>query len=80
MQAAESEGCALGNIAQLPVLDSPECGNSVIGGAIDLGSEFERRLAVGGQLACQLRTAVKDRLGECTSQCSLTCACNCQGR
>ncbi len=36
----------------------------MIGGVLDLGSEFERRLAVGGQLACQLRTAVKDKLGK----------------
>lgn len=28
-----------------------------------MDSEFERRLAVGAQLACQLRTAVKDKLG-----------------
>ena len=36
----------------------------MIGGALDLGSEFERRLAVGSQLACQLRAAVKDKLGK----------------
>lgn len=36
----------------------------MIGGVLDLGSEFERRLAVGGQLACQLRGAVKDKLGK----------------
>lgn len=54
----------LASSAQLPPLESPGCGNHVIGGALDLGSEFERRLAVGGQLACQLRAAVKDKLGK----------------
>lgn len=49
--------------SQLPALESLECGNHVIGGILDVGSEFERRLAVGAQLACQLRTAVKDKLG-----------------
>ena len=54
----------LASSAQLPALESPGCGNHVIGGVLDLGSEFERRLAVGGQLACQLRAAVKDKLGK----------------
>jgi len=64
LQASDGEGSLPASSAQLLALESPECGNHVIGGALDLGSEFERRLAVGGQLACQLRTAVKDKLGE----------------
>ena len=48
---------------QLPALESPECGNHVIGGSLDVDSEFERRLAVGAQVACHLRTTVKEKLG-----------------
>lgn len=62
MQASSSEQAAP-DASQLPALDSPECGNHVIGGSLDLDSEFERRLAVGAQLACRLRTAVKEKLG-----------------
>ena len=64
LQASDGEGSLLASSAQLPALESSGCGNHVIGGVLDLGSEFERRLAVGGQLACQLRTAVKDKLGK----------------
>ena len=62
LQAASSD---LSEGSQLPALESPECGNHVVGGSLDLDSEFERRLAVGAQLACQLRNAVKDKLGMC---------------
>lgn len=44
-------------------MDSPDCGNHIIGGSLDFDSEFERRLAVGAQLACHLRAAVKEKLG-----------------
>ncbi|KAA6422642.1 MAG: hypothetical protein FRX49_07502 [Trebouxia sp. A1-2] len=71
--ACDGESSLLASSAQLPPLESPGCGNHVIGGALDLGSEFERRLAVGGQLACQLRAAVKDKLGY---TCSAGVACN----
>ncbi|KAL0033669.1 hypothetical protein WJX79_011083 [Trebouxia sp. C0005] len=73
LQACDGESSLLASSAQLPPLESPGCGNHVIGGALDLGSEFERRLAVGGQLACQLRAAVKDKLGY---TCSAGVACN----
>ncbi|DBB00910.1 hypothetical protein WJX77_007765 [Trebouxia sp. C0004] len=73
LRASDGEGTLLASSAQLPALESPGCGNHVIGGALDLGSEFESRLAVGGQLACQLRTAVKDKLGY---SCSAGVACN----
>ena len=52
-----------GILAMLPVLDSPECGNHIIGGSLDLDSEFERRLSVGAQLACHFRAQVKQKLG-----------------
>ena len=65
---------------QLPALESPECGNHVVGGSLDLDSEFERRLAVGAQLACQLRTAVKDKLGMCQHKPNLADMSNSLGR
>ncbi|KAL0047265.1 hypothetical protein WJX82_011225 [Trebouxia sp. C0006] len=73
LRASDGEGSLPASSAQLPALESPGCGNHVIGGALDLGSEFERRLAVGSQLACQLRAAVKDKLGY---TCSAGIACN----
>lgn len=62
LQASSSEQAAP-EAGQLPALEDPECGNHMVGGFLDLDSEFERRLAVGAQLACQLRTAVKQKLG-----------------
>ena len=64
LQSADGNSKAVADCAKLPVLDSSTCGNHVVGGALDLGSEFERRLAVGAQVACQLRAAVNDKLGD----------------
>ena len=67
LQASDSERSA----TQLPALDSPECGNHIVGGSLDIDSEFERRLAIGARLACQLRTTVKDKLGVQSTVCSV---------
>ena len=38
-------------------------GSIVLGGPLDPGCEWERRLAVGAQIACRLRGAVRRELG-----------------
>jgi DNA polymerase eta len=47
-------------------------GSVVVGGPLDPGSEFERRLAAGAGLACRVRGAILDHLGRCTEG---TCSC-----
>ena len=44
-------------------------GSVVVGGPLDEGSEFDRRLACGAAIACRLRGAVREQLGECTRTC-----------
>ncbi|KAK9827976.1 hypothetical protein WJX81_003639 [Elliptochloris bilobata] len=48
-------------------------GSIVLGGPLDPGCEWERRLAVGAQVACRLRGAVRQQLG---FTCSAGIACN----
>ena len=52
--------------AAAPV-DAFAWGSIVIGGPLDVGSEFERRLAVGAGIACRLRGALQSELGESES-------------
>jgi len=44
-------------------LDAFGWGSIVLGGPLDPGDEWERRLAVGAQIACRLRGAVRQQLG-----------------
>jgi hypothetical protein len=39
-------------------------GSIVLEGPLDVGSEFERRLAIGAGIACRLRGAVREHIGE----------------
>lgn len=45
-------------------VDAFAWGSIVLGGSLDVGSEFERRLSIGAYIACRLRGAVRDQLGE----------------
>ena len=54
-------------------VDAFAWGSIVIGGPLDVNSEFERRLAVGAGIACRLRGKLLEELGECCGsppQCS----------
>jgi hypothetical protein len=44
-------------------VDAFSWGSIVLGGALDVGSEFERRLSIGANIACRLRGAVREQLG-----------------
>ena len=48
--------------AAAPV-DAFAWGSVVVGGPLDIGSEFERRLAAGAGIACRLRGAIARELG-----------------
>lgn len=39
-------------------------GGVVVDGPLRVDSEFERRLSVGAMIACRLRGAVREQLGE----------------
>lgn len=44
-------------------MDAFAWGSIVLGGPLDVSSEFERRLSVGAAIACRLRGAIRDQLG-----------------
>ena len=56
-EASDTEGAA--------PMDAFAWGSIVLGGPLDVGSEFERRLSVGAAIACRLRGAIRDQLGAC---------------
>jgi hypothetical protein len=46
-------------------VDAFSWGSIVLGGGpLNVGSEFERRLSIGANIACRLRGAVREQLGE----------------
>ncbi len=46
-------------------VDAFAWGSIVLGGGpLDVGSEFERRLSIGANIACRLRGAVREQLGD----------------
>ncbi|GAB4815874.1 hypothetical protein N2152v2_002920 [Parachlorella kessleri] len=51
-----------GRVPPSPV-DAFAWGSIVVGGPLDVGSEFERRLAKGAEIACRLRGALLSELG-----------------
>ena len=57
--AAEARDAEAGN-----AVDAFAWGGIVLGGPLDVGSEFERRLSVGAAIACRLRGAIREQLGE----------------
>lgn len=57
-------------------VDAFSWGGIVLGGGpLDVGSEFERRLSIGANIACRLRGAVRDQLGE-PRLLQASCICN----
>ena len=45
-------------------VDAFAWGSIVLGGGpLDVGSEFERRLSIGANIACRLRGAIREQLG-----------------
>ncbi len=49
-------------------------GNWVVDGPLQVGNEFERRLAVGGAIAARIREAVYKQLGTCVCV-EVVCMC-----
>ena len=62
-ERAEADGGAPGGGGDAG--DAFGWGSIVLGGPLDAGCEWERRLAVGAQIACRLRGAVRQQLGAC---------------
>lgn len=47
-------------------MDAFSWGSIVLGGGpLAVGSEFERRLSIGANIACRLRKCIRDQLGVC---------------
>ena len=59
-EASDTEGAS--------PMDAFAWGSIVLGGPLDVSSEFERRLSAGAAIACRLRGAIRDQLGEVPDQ------------
>ena len=46
-------------------IDAFAWGSIVLGNQLDISSEFDRRLSIGASIACRLRGAIRQQLGEC---------------
>ena len=64
--AAQPPSCPVQGSAGAPPapVDAFAWGSIVVGGPLDVSSEFERRLAVGAGIACRLRGKLLEELGE----------------
>jgi hypothetical protein len=60
-------------------VDAFAWGSIVVGGPLDVASEFERRLAVGAGIACRLRGALLRELGAVLLPGAAAAACCCLG-